>query len=444
MHSDHPASVIVIGAGVAGLAAAGRLARAGVRVTVLEARNRVGGRLWTLRDAAGAPFELGPEWVGATGAVAELLALDGVPLATADGGHWVREGAGYQRVPESPDRHGGLLARLARLDGPDLALTDALGRLEDDPAVPDDSPAERALLRYAEGFHAADAHRLSLHWLLEVEEHNSADDSGCRAPAGLDRLLVPLLLDAGGLDAVRLQAVVKEISWRPGGATVRALEGTDSAEFTGRAVVVTVPLSILKAPDAHPAALRFHPPLPAAKHAALARLEMGGAVKVVLRFRRPVWEDVPPLAGMRMLHDYEQAFPTFWTAASGSSDVVAWAGGEQASRLGAGTPAQLINRATASFATALGLAHDRLDRELVEAHLHDWRSDPFALGAYSYVGVGGLAAQAELAAPVESTLFFAGEATAGRGQNATLEGAIRSGWRAADEVLAALRRAAAP
>ena len=444
MHSDHPASVIVIGAGVAGLAAAGRLARAGVPVTILEARNRIGGRLWTLRDPAGAPLELGPEWVAATGAVADLLAQDGIAVTPGKGRRWVRQGPRYLPMHESPGPDGGLLARLAALRGPDLSLTDALGRLEDDPAQRDDLEAEAALIRYVEGFHAADAHRIGLHWLLEVEQHNSADAAECRTPGGMDRLLVPLLLEAGGPEAVRLQAVVKEIAWHRGRATVSALEGAVPVQFTAPAVVVTVPLSILKAPDAHPAALRFHPPLPMAKHAALDRLEMGGAVKVLLRFRRPLWDDVPPLSGMGFLHDFAQAFPTFWAAVSGPADIVAWAGGEQASRLGAGTAAQLISRATASFAGALGLSHDGLDRELVEAHLHDWRSDPYALGAYSYVGVGGLAAQAALAEPVDETLFFAGEATAAGGQNATVEGAIRSGWRAADEVLRVLRRDASP
>lgn len=444
MPLDHAASVIVIGAGVAGLAAAGRLARAGVQVTILEARNRIGGRLWTLRDAAGAPLELGPEWVAATGAVADLLAQDGAPLTPGGGSHWVRQGAGYRPMQEAPGLHGGLLARLAGLRGPDLSLTEALGRLEDEPGQRADPAAEAALIRYVEGFHAADAHRIGLRWLLEVEQHNSAGASECRTPSGLDRLLVPLLLEAGGPEAVRLQVVVKEIAWRPGRVEVHALEGPAGVQFTGAAVVVTVPLSILKAPDAHPAALRFHPPLPPARRAALGRLEMGGAVKVLLRLRRPAWELVPALRGMGFLHDFSQAFPTFWTAASGPTDIVAWAGGEQASRLGAGTPAQLISRATASLAGALGLAHDRLDRELVEAHLHDWRSDPFALGAYSYVGVDGLAAQASLAEPVGDTLFFAGEATAGGGQNATVEGAIRSGWRAAAEVLGALRGDASP
>ena len=127
MPLDHAASVIVIGAGVAGLAAAGRLARAGVQVTILEARNRIGGRLWTLRDAAGAPLELGPEWVTATGAVADLLAQDGAPLTPGVGSHWVRQGAGYRPMHEAPGLHGGLLARLAGLRGPDLSLTEALG-----------------------------------------------------------------------------------------------------------------------------------------------------------------------------------------------------------------------------------------------------------------------------------------------------------------------------
>jgi monoamine oxidase len=429
--------VIVVGAGLAGLAAAGRLAREGHRVTVLEARNRIGGRLWTRHDGEDGVFELGPEWVEAESAVAELLALDGVPVVPAEGAHWTRTNGAYSALAEPPTRAASLLDRLARLPGSDLSLSDALGRLEDNPRVQDDADARRLLISYCEGFHAADPHRLSLRWLVETEANHGADASECRVPAGLDRLLVPLLLDAGGMDVVRLQTVVREIRWLPGKVDVLGVEAREVVSFRGDAVIVTLPISILKAPSAHPASLRFSPALPADKLEALGRLEMGGAVKVVLRFARPVWHEVAPLDSMLFLHDFSQAFPTFWVSASGPSDIVAWAGGEQASRLGAGSPQQLAARAAASLAAALGHSHVAVERELLAAHVHDWRSDPYALGVYSYVAVGGREAPAVLARPVEGTLFFAGEATAGDGLTATMEGALRSGWRAAEQLLEA-------
>jgi monoamine oxidase len=86
---------------------------------------------------------------------------------------------------------------------------------------------------------------------------------------------------------------------------------------------------------------------------------------------------------------------------------------------------------------ALGVEANRLRASLHGAFHHDWQSDPFSRGAYSYAGVGGRDAGAELAMPVESTLFFAGEATQSDGRNATVHGAIASGRRTANQVLAA-------
>ena len=98
--------------------------------------------------------------------------------------------------------------------------------------------------------------------------------------------------------------------------------------------------------------------------------------------------------------------------------------------------AAVIDAAMESLAHTLGVPRRELESSWTGTHFHDWDADPFARGAYSYVGVNGLDAHRALAAPVAGTLFFAGEATCGEGFNATMEGAARSGLRAAAEVLA--------
>jgi monoamine oxidase len=116
--------------------------------------------------------------------------------------------------------------------------------------------------------------------------------------------------------------------------------------------------------------------------------------------------------------------------------VLGWAGGTQADRL-AGEPASATQLALTSLAGAMGVPVARVRDLFVDEVSHDWAADPFARGAYSYVAPGGVTAPHELATPIANTLFFAGEATVGGGLNATMQGALDSGVRAALEVLRA-------
>ncbi len=161
--------------------------------------------------------------------------------------------------------------------------------------------------------------------------------------------------------------------------------------------------------------------------------------KVVLRFREAFLQEIGPLRHMLFLAAFDQPFLTFWTnVAPGMTLVTAWAGGPTAFRLGTTDRDALLNLALTSFADALAVPRRIVDEQFLSCYYHDWWNDPFALGAYTYVGMGGIDAHRALAEPVEGTLFFAGEATCGSGLNGTMEGAVRSGWRAADEVIRTL------
>jgi monoamine oxidase len=117
--------------------------------------------------------------------------------------------------------------------------------------------------------------------------------------------------------------------------------------------------------------------------------------------------------------------------------VVAWAGGPKAVALRGAPEDSRIGRALEGFGTLFN-DPDLARKEFGGAFMHDWTSDPFARGAYSYVAVGGAGAREVLAAPVDDTLFFAGEATSTDGQGGTVNGALESGERAAAEAAASL------
>jgi monoamine oxidase len=423
---------VVIGAGLAGLAAAERLVAAGAGVTLLEARARLGGRVWT-EAHQGVAVELGPEWIGNEGAVRHLLARAGARLVEARGRQLQRVDGGWHELSELPDLKGDLVRRAGGLPGPDRSLLSAL----DECCGGAESAESRAhLLRYVQGFHAADPAWLSARWLVEVEANQPADASDMRAPGGVGRAVEELSSRIEGRCDLHLGTVAREVRWRPGGVEIETVDG---ATFRAASAVISIPLPLFDPASEEIAALRFTPRLHEKLDAARL-LEMGQVVKLVLGFREPFWREMGPLHEMLFLHDYDQPVPTWWTPAEPSLPMLTgWAGGPYAARLAGLAERQLLDLAIRSLAHALGLPPRDVAARLQYHYYHDWQSDPFARGGYTYVKLGGVDAYRTLAEPVAGTLYFAGEATCGGGLNATMEGAVRSGRRAADELLAGSR-----
>jgi monoamine oxidase len=420
-----PTDCLIVGAGLAGLAAAERLISAGHSVTVLEARDRIGGRVLTAGQDGRVPLDLGPEWIGEDGCVHDLLAAAGVPLARADGHRIQRLSGRWQSLDDRSDSIGQLLERAAKGAKNDLALDDALASPV---AVRYPSGAQAALTElyaYVEGFNAADPSRVSLHWLIEVEDNQPADLSDLRSTEGTHRAVDILAEKCGEKWDLRLETVAQEIRWRRGEVHVITSAGES---LRADRVIITVPLPCLER-------LRLDPDLPD-KRGAARLLEMGSVTKLLLRFREPFWRDIADLRDMLFLHAFDQPFPTFWLPIDPESPwLTAWAGGPQSDRLGTGDTDALVTLAMRSLAAALDMRESELSALLVEHQHHDWNGDPYSRGGYSYVCVGGTQAYRTLAAPVEHTLYFAGEATCGKGYNATMEGAVESGRRAAEELI---------
>ncbi len=175
---------------------------------------------------------------------------------------------------------------------------------------------------------------------------------------------------------------------------------------------------------------------------------MGDALRVVLRLRELPWERHGPpgrddaaerRARMGFLQTRSSPFQTWWTAYPLRFPLlVAWAGGPEATALAGRDADDLAGAAVTALAASLGLPRRRVASRVLATWTHDWTSDPYARGAYSYVRVGGVGSSRRLARPVLSTLFFAGEAT-DEERLGTVEGALASGLRAARQVERALR-----
>ena len=222
---------------------------------------------------------------------------------------------------------------------------------------------------------------------------------------------------------------------------MRSTAGAGSA-IEARAVIITVPVGVLGAPAGSPGAIAFDPD-PSAARQALARIASGSVIRLVVRFHERPWtlgsrgveeEEARALGFVQMS---EGPFQVCWTAHPGRAPLaVLWSGGPAAAALARGEDRQLLTAGLEALAHLLGARHRRLAARARNWWVHNWQSDPYSRGAYSYRRVGGAEAGEELARPIERTMFFAGEAT--DEASGTVEGALASGRKAARLVASAL------
>jgi monoamine oxidase len=401
---------IIIGAGAAGLAAARALRDAGRAALIVEARGRVGGRICT--DHTHGPVELGAEFIhGDHAATWELVRAAGLRSAI-----WTRErrfACGGRILPaDSPvaARVFALYAIVAGYHGPDVSA-EALLRAH---AAPDE-PALGIVLRWLANLEGADTARLSAARYAWEHEQSTNGADNFHILDGYDRMVAQM---AAGLE-LRLDAAVERVAWEPGRVAL-ALAGGETLQ--ARRAIVTVPLGVLQAE--RPA---FAPALPAAKRAAIAAIPMGHVTKLVLWFDRQLWPDFGVLST-------DGQVATWWPVESAATPtLMGYQGGAVALQVAAMGEQRAIAVALAELSQLFGAD---MAAACLGGRLADWSQDPWSLGAYSYSAVGTGAARAALAAPVEGTLFFAGEASVLNGHIATVHGAIESGRRAAAEILA--------
>lgn len=403
--------VIVIGAGVAGLATAQRLHAAGYAPLVLEARARIGGRIWTERSRS--VVELGAEFIhGADVATWDVVRAAGLATIPWIGPrYFARDGALLPADDPLPARVAELYERVSNYAGPEISAAALLERL----AAPGD-PAVPYAARWLANIEGADPQRLSAMALGQERATSGSDWQNFHLRDGYDA--VPAAL-AAGLN-IRLGCAVTQLAWQAGGATLTLHDG---GQLQARRVVLSVPLSLLQAGQ-----LRFVPELPPRKQEAIQRIAMGHVTKLALWFERAFWPDF-------MASATDGAVTTWWP--SGDARVPAlmgYVGGPGALALAVQGEEHAIAQGLAELSALFGADARRL---CVGGRLLDWSRDPWSLGAYSYSPLGMGDARAVLAAPVGDTLFFAGEATCTNGNLATVHGAIESGRRAADEIVRA-------
>lgn len=435
----HDADVLVIGGGVAGLAAAAELAGTGVSVLLVEARDRLGGRIFTARGADDGPClaEFGAEFVhGDNPGLAPLLRAARVHTRSAPAAMWWRTGEALVQQDDFWERVGAVADRIpGRSRG--WSFDDFLrrcGRGIDD--------SDRACTRaYVQSFNAAPAGRLSA-WSLRADRAGAADDDRF-VLNGYDRLveLLEKRCRRAGV-VIRLATPVASVRWRRGEVAAEAVaaSGREGAarRFCARAALITVPLGVLRS-----GAFRLQPVVPG-KARAIRRIGWGEVVRIGLRFDRELaactWLPAALRVRQGRAFGFVNApglpFPVWWAPRAPEALLVGWAGGPAAAPLLRRTRAEVRRAALRSLAGISGVPVSRVKPSLSGTFLHDWSADPYSRGAYSFVAAGAEGEARRLAEPVAKTLFFAGEATSD--ETGTVHGAVASGRRAAGEVRRAL------
>jgi monoamine oxidase len=431
--------VLIVGAGAAGLSAALELARGGLRVEILEARDRIGGRMFTQCDSTlNYPVELGAEFIhGLAPEIWQPLQQHKVRAAEVEGDLWCSID-GKLRACDFLAEVDGILSSMDDFS-PDESFLDFLSRRFADKKY---ERAKQWATDYVSGFNAADPDLVSVHWLVHSRraDEQIEGERAFHVAGGYQKLIDIFLRELAALSVpIHLNTVVHTVNWIPNSVQIRARISEAEASFSASRTIVTLPIGVLQA---KPECIVFAPELPAQRQAALKKIVMGKVVRVTLCFRDRFWKDscgtegTKSLNGLSFLFSRDEVFPTWWTQMPERVPIITgWAPASSAERLAGMSESIIVERALKSLSSVLHLQKSQVESQLTAAYFHDWDSDPFSRGAYSYVTAGGEGCQQILAAPIANTLFFAGEATDTSGHNGTVHGAIASGKRAATEIL---------
>jgi monoamine oxidase len=261
-------------------------------------------------------------------------------------------------------------------------------------------------------------------------EDASGSDHNYRLRGGYDQLpayLAGRIAEYGG--RVMTGAPAREIHWEPGRVEVV----TDAGSFHARRVVVTLPLGVLQS-----GSVKILPP-PGSVLEAAGGLRMGQVRRFTLLFGERFWEHLSPQPGLSelsFLFAFSEMPPVWWTPhPEASRTITGWVGGPRSAVLQGMGAEELGRQACITLAGIFGIGEEQVRGLLRGCYTRDWERDKFALGAYSYVATGGLRASRQMSEPVGGTLFFAGEHTDVTGHWGTVHAAMRSGLRAAGQIL---------
>ncbi|MGN6566707.1 MAG: flavin monoamine oxidase family protein [Flavipsychrobacter sp.] len=412
--------VIIIGAGAAGLMAARELVKKGKTVCLLEARERVGGRTYTIYDnPISGHIEMGAEFIhGDLKTTMSLLKEGGIPYHEMAGTSWqYREGKLSRQ--QHFIKHWDLLEEKLKELKEDITIDDFLERWFGEDKY---SSLRESIRRYAAGYDTADPGRASAtalreEWLSEDEQTTYRLDNG------YGEMIEYLLNECEKGDfELQLNNAVTEIHWQEG----RIAIFTENEEsYLARQVVICVPMGVLQA-----GAIKFAPEVPEYS-AAMQDMGYGSIIKLLFVFKEAFWETINNQHGSLKELSFllsDQEIPTWWTQYPKKSTVLTgWLGGPKAKTLEKTSDESITELGLMSLANIFSMSIEELRAQLLMSHIANWTIERFTLGSYGYATLETENARKILSTPIKDTIYFAGEAIYSGKEMGTVEAALKSG-----------------
>ena len=415
--------IIIIGAGASGLMVARELARAGKKVLILEARDRIGGRIWPLsEDEFGYPAQGGAEFVHGEAPFTKALAKEaGMTLIKTRADMWDAQDGKLMingvALPNQDELH----QKLKELEQ-DMPVLEFLNTYFAEEKY---NELRKGVLRTVEGYDAADPALIST-FVLREEWLGGQEWIQYRVKEGYGALLAFFEAECRryGVEII-LNSPVRSVHY-DGGATVVT---TDQKTYQTEKIIITVPPPVLET-------IKFIPAIPD-KLTAARQIGWGKVIKLVLCFKSRWW--VKPLGKDFGEMDFirsDQAVSTWWTQPKEFPPaLIGWIAGPKTERFTQSTSEEIIAAGIESLANIFNVSRELLEQDLMVAKAFNWPVDPFTRGAYSYSTPESEKAYEELRKPVGGRLFFAGEALYSGKDTATVEGALGSGKEVAEKIL---------
>ncbi len=411
---------IIIGAGMAGVTAGRELARKGLSIKILEGRDRIGGRVHSIRDFGNQTVEAGAEFVHGTGAATwpdirnAGLAVRPCPLIRDT---MFNVGGGTRWLPWILAHPGvwptfTILRKIEKFRPPDISAREFIERQGYKGRAR--ILAEMTLSAHLPG----SVDEIGLQGLVEDGVLNLETGMNSRVSEGYDSLPAFIAKD---LD-IATEFSIDTVGWGEGGVVVRSQDGR---EISGRTAITTLPVGVLKSGQ-----VKFSPDLPLSKQSALKKLEMGPVVKVLLLFRDRFWPKWAANIGCGT-GPVTLYWPTSYASGKSTPNLIAYATGPRAARLSSVSEQEAVEIVLKDLRRLFPKSDPK--SSLVDARRIDWGTDQFACGGYTFIRPGGTGARALLAAADTPPLFWAGSSTVWSPIAATVEAAFSSGLRAAQE-----------